>query len=273
MPSKFNGAIMNCKLCNKQNTAFFSSVSNGLDNSQLNEVYNLFDIYLQYAIGEGFGMCQVEAGSCGIPIASVDYSAMTEICRNLGGTLIPVERTFREMETGADRVYPDNKFTAKFLYDFFNLSDSERAELGKQTRDKCVSIYTWDQVYKTWDEVFDTVDITKKVDWNDKEFFKTNHEAMSVPSNLKPRDFVEYIVYNVINEPALFNTAAIQTLIKEMCGKIVARGGSVKSFYYPEATKVLEHMLNNKIMHEQARHNPQNLKKENYLTCQTPKQT
>jgi len=219
---------------------------------------------------EGLGMPAIEAASCGIPIASVDYSAMTEVCRNVGGTLIPVERFFRETETNADRAYPDNNFTVQLLVDFFNKPSEKRTELGKTTREKCISTYTWDKVYEVWDEIFSGIDITKKVSWDDKETFTTNHQGMSVPPNLGPREFVEYICTNVINEPYLINTAPVQNIIKDLSGKMLAKGGSVKQFWYPEAINLLEHHLNNKILHEHARHNQNELKRESYLTCQMP---
>ena len=40
---------------------------------------NTFDLYVQYANSEGFGLPQVEAAGCGIPVASVDYSAMSSV--------------------------------------------------------------------------------------------------------------------------------------------------------------------------------------------------
>ena len=61
------------------------SVNSGLSTKELVEIMNMFDIYVQYAICEGFGMPQVEAAACGIPIASVDYSAMNDIVHKLNG--------------------------------------------------------------------------------------------------------------------------------------------------------------------------------------------
>jgi glycosyltransferase involved in cell wall biosynthesis len=219
---------------------------------------------------EGFGMPQLEAASAGVPIASVDYSAMTEICENVGGTLIPIQKKFRELETNADRVYPDNDFTSQFLYDFFKKDHNERRRLGEETRKKCIDMYTWDHTFKVWDEVFDTIDITKKVAWNDPTIFKTNHENISVPSNLSPREFVEYIVVNVINDPFLLKTSNIQCLIKDMSQRIVARRGKISGFSYKEAVEILEQIMNEKILHEEIRHHPERLLPENYLTCQTP---
>ena len=214
-------------------------------------------------------MPQVEAAACGLQIASVDYSAMTEITENLNGVKIPVKRFFREMETNADRAYPDNDFTTELLYEYFNeMSPETKALNSKKIREKCLSIYTWDNVYKVWDECFDQLDINNKVPWNTKQKFLTNHANMSVPGNLGPRDFVEYICCNIINEPYLIKTAGIQQIIRDLNSKIIARAGSIRGFTFADTMPILEQHLNNKVAAEEMRHKEAELPKESFLTCQ-----
>ena len=117
-PKKFYHGVAQCNNCGKY-SMMMPNASHPVSTEMLNSIYNLFDFYVQYAICEGFGMPQVEAASCGIPIASVDYSAMSEIVRNVGGYPIPVQRLFREMETTANRAYPDNAALVDILWDFF----------------------------------------------------------------------------------------------------------------------------------------------------------
>jgi len=268
-PSKFNNALIKCQRCNTENAACFASVANSVSTESLNEIYNLFDIFLQYAICEGFGMPQVEAAACGLQIASVDYSAMTEIVENLNGIKIPVKRFFRELETNADRAYPDNDFTTNLLYKFFNNTSEETKALNsKKIREKCLSIYTWDNVYKVWDECFDQLNVDNKVPWDTKQKFVTNHENMTVPGNLNPREFVEYICSSVINEPYLIKTAGIQQIIRDLNSKIIARNGSIKGFSFKDAVSLLEQHLNNKVAAEEMRQKESSLPKESFLTCQ-----
>lgn len=266
-PSKFQNSLVRCDNC-KENSATFCSVSNPASTEQLNSIYNFFDIFLQYAICEGFGMPQVEAASCGVPIASLNYSAMTEIAENLGGIKIPIQKLFREMETNANRAYPDNDFTVDLLYKYFvQMSRDFKKQWSEETRKRCLSIYTWDNVYKVWDECFDNIDINDKASW-EAPLSSTSHESIKVPPHLNPRDFIEYICYNVINEPNLMKTAFLQTLIKDMQARLVARNGTINTVDYNQAIKILEGILNNKIALENMRTNPQLQKAEDYLTCQ-----
>lgn len=268
-PSKFNGSVKQCPHCKTENSAMFCSVANGVSTAELNNIYNLFDIYLQYAICEGFGMPQIEAASCGLQIASVDYSAMTEIVESVNGIKIPVKRFFRELETGADRAYPDNDFTINMLYDFFhNVSEEVKYNNSKNIRQKCIEKYNWDNVYKVWEECFDSVDITKKVDWNTTNSYVTDHASVMVPQNLSINQFVNYICSNVIKEPYLLNTAHVQQIIRDAQYKIIAKGGSVSGFGGQQIIQALEQHLNNKIVHEQLRQQEHKIPKDSYLVCQ-----
>jgi glycosyltransferase involved in cell wall biosynthesis len=250
--SKFHGPLTYCDQCKKK-SCVFAAASSGVKTEQLNEIYNLFDIFVQCAICEGFGMPQVEAAACGLKIASVDYSAMTEIVEKLGGIKIPVQRLFREMETNADRANPDIEAIADILYNY-HVKTSEEIKIneGKIIRQKCIDTYSWDKVYQVWEHCFDKIDISQKMDWNTAKQSETNH-SITVPNNLMPKDFVEYIVLNIIKEPELLNTANIQLLIKDFCSGISAGDGAMKYLTYENVVKTLESYLTNKIGEEQYR--------------------
>lgn len=249
-PSKFKDAIVFCPKCHKK-SAFFPNVSHGVKTKDLNSIYNLFDLFLQNAIAEGFGIPQLEAASCGVPFASVDYSAMSEIVDNLQGFKIPVQRSFREMETNAERVYPDNEYVTNLIYKFFNdTTDSEKIELSEKTRKACVDTYTWDKVYSVWKECCDNIyelSSKSKLSWEKDKNLITNHDQIKVPQGLNPREFVSYICKNVLLEPNFINTSTAQCLIRDLSANLVAKGGLLQTFDYKKAIDILESYLNNKI--------------------------
>ena len=112
-----------------------SNVHNGVSNEYLSDIVNCFDVYLQYANSEGFGLPQVEAAACGVPVMSIDYSAMSRVVRKLGGTPLKVKHLSKEMETGCLRAVPDNTYAAKKLKDFFEKDQSEIKMQEKLTRE------------------------------------------------------------------------------------------------------------------------------------------
>lgn len=247
--SKFKNAVTVCPHCS-QMTAFFPSVAYGIQTEDLNRIYNLFDLFLQNAIAEGFGIPQLEAAACGVPFASVNYSAMTEIVANLNGFSIPVSRAFREIETNADRVYPDNNYVTKIMYDFFNVySDEYKKNLSSKTREACIKKYSWDNVYEVWRTCCDTViKNNNKLSWTKDLDFETGHVGSKVPPGLNPKEFVEYICYNIIKEPYLITTAPVQMIIRDLNSKLIAKPNLLQNFNHAEAVGILESMLHNKIM-------------------------
>ena len=106
----------------------FPSVSAGISQSELAEIYNCFDLYVQYAICEGFGMPQVEAGACGVPVITVNYSAMCDLVNKIEAMPVNPKSYFTELETKATRVYPDNEQLIKHIKDFIKLSEKEKTK-------------------------------------------------------------------------------------------------------------------------------------------------
>ena len=80
---------------------------------------NCFDVYVQYANSEGFGLPQVEAAACGVPVMGTDYSAMESVLRKLGGTPIRPAALYKELETGCYRAVPNNELAAEKFHEFF----------------------------------------------------------------------------------------------------------------------------------------------------------
>jgi glycosyltransferase involved in cell wall biosynthesis len=186
----FSGPLKVCSKCLNK-TCQFPSVSNGVSDTQLSEIYNLFDLYVQYAICEGFGMPQVEAGACGIPIATVDYSAMVDIIEKLQAFKVNPSSYFKELETKAIRVYPNNKdligIILKQIAKPIPIRNTERLKIRQLTE----KYYNWDDISKVWENYFDNLEY--RADWNvpltilnkaDKTQSDSNKNNFSVLANL-----------------------------------------------------------------------------------------
>jgi glycosyltransferase involved in cell wall biosynthesis len=263
-PTKFHEPITKCEICDSP-TCYLTNATNPAPTAALISIYQTFDFFLQVAICEGFGMPQVEAASCGIPIASVDYSAMTEIVRKLKGYSIPVERLYREMETGADRAYPKINAITEILYDYFvSKSEEDRNSMSKQTRSLCEKYYSWDLVADVWDRAFDTADISCNLAWDSPK--REINNDISVPHQKNVVEFIEFIIKEIIREPYLLKTSPIKKLIKDFTnGYSVAMRSHVQSMTPELVVKQLEQYMNGKSIYEAIRQNPTKLFQEPYL--------
>lgn len=252
-PSVFKGARTVCSSCNNL-SALIASVRNPIDDNNLCEIYNLFDTYVQYAICEGFGIPPVEASACGVPVISIDSGAMGEIGKNIGAELVSVERTFREQDTNADRIYPNNDQLLSILQKYIDMPIDELNHIGKTSRKKCLAKYNWDFTSKAFEDVFDSVDISKKNDWScAKRLTNTGH----TPKNtMNHRELIYDIIDNIICEPFLKQTNFIEELIRNASDGYVQNGNQSMPFNKNSYAKILEMYLKNKISIETIRTQP-----------------
>ena len=213
-PTFFADAKTKCPKCGGQN-AVLSSVKNGVSYEFLAAVMNCFDLYVQYANSEGFGLPQVEAAACGVPVMSVDYSAMSSVVRKLGGTPLKPKALYREMETGCYRAVPDNDLTAEELENFFNLSEAEREMLSKNCRLNFEKYYQWDKTAKKWEDYFDSVEIRPEEEtWLSPPRLHTPDR--DIPTYLSVKDYVQWIIISVLGEPEKLNTYFESRMIRDL---------------------------------------------------------
>lgn len=244
--SKYKGPRILSPSCD--GISIFPNVQLGVNNDQLNDIYNLFDIYVQYAICEGLGIPQLEAASCGIPIFAVNYSGMEEITTKVNGVKINYLLA-TELETGSDRAVPDNDHLVSEILQWINSSPKDKIKLSKNTRELLVKNYSWDITTNSIMKVFDSIEINENI-WSKPMITNT---GLSVPDNLTNREFIEFIVCKIICEPNIMNTHLAQNLIRSLNESMDIVNNKPNQQARQEAIKILEVLLNNKVFCEKVR--------------------
>ena len=117
-------------------------IQNKIDEPDLAKIYNIFDVYIQYANSEGFGMPQLEALGCGVPLMAVDYSAMESVIANVGAIALKPKTFSKECETGCDRAIPDNDQTVNEMLQLYQLGKGGARDLGSQMRARMLKRYS-----------------------------------------------------------------------------------------------------------------------------------
>jgi len=188
-----------CPKCNNV-SAYLPSVGVGISREQLVKIYQLFDLYIQYSITEGFGIPLVEAASCGIPLMAINYSAMEDIIKNTKGFPLPPYKLSLESETSALRAVSDNDNLVEQLMKYISSSDSYKEKKQKQARQGVEQHYTWDRTAKVWEDYFDSIEPTgNQGKWN--EIPPRVKPVLPMPTNLSNTDFVNWIYINFLQQP------------------------------------------------------------------------
>ena len=193
----FKDSVTHCSKCKKFSKRLVG-VDNPMNNSELSKVYNLFDVYVQYANSEGFGMPQLEAAYCGVPVMTIYYSAMKSVADNIGAIPIhPLEYSM-ECETGCYRAIPNNQ---QFVEKLEHLLTTNIREFGLQTAQKARDHYSWDKTAKVWIDYFKTIPMKNHSEtWKSPP--KIFEPTATIPNDIIDlKDQVNYIFRYVLHKP------------------------------------------------------------------------
>ncbi len=265
--STFQDARAVCQRCNAV-AAILPSVANGLTPEQMAGVINLFDAYTQYATCEGFGMPQVEAAACGVPVFSTDYSAMKDVVRKLDGFPIKVGQMYRAVDEDAWKAIPDNQDFANKLYSFLSLPLSERKRKGMSARKRVEQYYTWDKTAKIWEEYFDAVELTgDQGKWDaPPKFLQPTSDGSNPPNNITNDEFVEWAIANVMGSPDKIDSMMALDMSRALNYELAVATGRAPEFYSKEQVLTkMKNQVKNHNLWEQARIGQLQLSPEDYL--------
>lgn len=211
-PSFYQDVIGVCRHCGERN-AILPRTQMGISRKDLGKIYAMFDVYVQYANSEGFGLPQIEAAACGVPICSVDYSAMSDVVRKLEGHPIKVQRMYREPESHCYRALPDNQDLVEYLLWFFKTAPENRRARAQRTRELVQKEYSWDRTAKAWETYFDSVAVNPNR-WDSPA--KLHSPADQAPPNLNNEEFVKWAIEFVGGRPDLVNSYFALRLTRDL---------------------------------------------------------
>lgn len=196
----FQDALQFCKKCQHFSNQLVG-ISNSIDDKELAKIYNLFDVYVQYANSEGFGMPQLEAAYCGLPIISTYYSAMQSIIDNIGGVGIKPVSFSKECETGCNRAIPDNEKFISMLLQLSNLGHDGLKSFGQEIYKKAKTAYSWDDTASKWHKYITSQDVPDdSTTWQSPP--RIFEPVTKIPNNIVSIvDKINFVFMNVLHKP------------------------------------------------------------------------
>ena len=195
-PSFYQGPVIPCAICG-QNTAVMPNTNFGVTTQELGQILNFFDLYVQYSVCEGFGMPQVEAAACGVPVITVDYSAMESVGKNIKAEIVKNKTFFWDLNTHSERSIPDDDDLLQKMKKFISLPQSMKSKKGMDAYIGVKKNYSWDKCAESWSKYLDTIEpVDEKESWLSEP--KTYSIPEEIPSNLNNKDFVDWSVDNIL---------------------------------------------------------------------------
>jgi glycosyltransferase involved in cell wall biosynthesis len=187
------------------------------DNSYVHKITALHN-------SEGLGMPQLEASACGVPIMSVDYSAMTDVVRKLGGTPIKVLTKEMEIETGCYRAIPDEHDLIQKWHEFFSLSESAKLEKRKQVRKAYEENYSWDITAQKWRDLILHINAeAHEKSWRSPPKFRQPQQYQEYPQ-INNAQYARWLILHVLCDPTFVNSYIESKIIKDLNYGVTKKG-------------------------------------------------
>ncbi len=138
-----------------QNRVVFTGMTffHGFDYKQMNELYNVMDVFFLSTSGEGFGVPIIEAMACEVPVAATDYTTTPELLVEDGECGISIKLSSELTGSwNVERGIMDDDDAVKVLQ---TLKDDPelRKKFGKEGRVKVNKYYNWAKVGKDWNKL------------------------------------------------------------------------------------------------------------------------
>jgi len=136
------------------------SLDRGLSPEALNELYNLFDVFVLPSNGEGFGLTILEAMAAGVPVLTTECAATEELVRSRAMTFA-VKAWVTCAPFNLELPIPDEQDLAAKMDNLYR--DQELREHLAYTGNVFVQGLTWEKCADRWETLLDSMDPAAKV--------------------------------------------------------------------------------------------------------------
>lgn len=132
----------------------------GVDSRELKTIYDMMDVHVNTAWGEGFGIPIIESMACGVPNIIPAYTVGPEfIGESKGGGLLKVAAFTVEVMSHIRRAQVDVKHLKETM-DKLAEEPNMRKVLGQNAK-KYAQQFHWPGIIKQWEALFDSIDVSK----------------------------------------------------------------------------------------------------------------
>lgn len=159
----FIGENQDCRFCGGSKTQVTTSTKAGVDEGQLNEIYNFMDVYCHPFTSGGQEIPIQEAKLTELVTLVTNYSCGEDCCVPEAQSFPLSWTEYREPGTQFIKASTDPKSIAHQLRKVFDMKPEKRAKMGKGARQFVIDNYSVEAVGKQLESILDAM---PDVDWD-----------------------------------------------------------------------------------------------------------
>ena len=212
----FTGQELDCKKCGAKKSLVTTNVNIGVTEKQLNEIYNLMDVYCHPFTSGGQEIPVQEAKLTELITLVTNYSCGEDSCSHESGGLPLSWSEYREPGTQFIKASTCPNSICENIKKVHSMTEVERNNLGKKSRQWVIDNFSVEVIGKKLENIIDEMPPID-YDFNLKKlFFNPNYNPKSnYPS---PKEFLIDIYKNILNETVDENDTGFKNWFAKLKG-------------------------------------------------------
>jgi len=191
----FTGQDIDCQMCSTQKSQVTTSPQIGVDESQLNEIYNLMDVYCHPFTSGGQEIPIQEAKLAELITLVTNYSCGEDMCVPEAKSLALDWAEYREPGTEFIKASTSPESIAEQLNKVLKMTKEDRLKMGEDAREWAIKNYSINSIGPFFEKFIDEAPFTK-YDFSQKEEEKDPY--YQIPPDLEDEKWILEMYHHIL---------------------------------------------------------------------------
>ena len=212
--SNFKGQQLNCASCNSQKTINTTNTGKGVTEEQLNEVYNLMDVYCHPFTSGGQEIPIQEAKLTELITLVTNYSCGEDSCSEESAGIPLSWSEYREPGTQFIKASTCPNSIFEGLQNVYSMSEENRQKLGQKARQWVIDNFSIQAIGSKLEKIIDEM---PEIDYDfdlKKSPFNANYNPKQNYDT--KQDFLKDIYKNILNDDVDENSSGLKHWLAEL---------------------------------------------------------
>lgn len=209
----FEGQKISCKFCGGKDTVETTNITNGVSESQLNEVYNLMDVYCHPFTSGGQEIPVTEAKLTELITLVTNYSCGEDFCTEESGGMPLTWKPYYEPGTNFIKATTLPESICEKIERVYKMSTLKRKEMGKVARQFVLDNLSAEVIGKKLEEIIDNA---PQVEWNYNSDFVQRNPNYNPPEIESDADWLINIYKNILQMNVDANDDGVKGWISQL---------------------------------------------------------